>query len=256
MTTTLEVTETVAIAAFDYSQLDQDVRPKIEQITREIRDLVQQDAFTRCQIGQRLCEVKAALEHGQWLNWLEAEFPWGDRQARYLMQVAEKFGSQIGTGFRFEAKALRMLAGESVPDEARNEAIAIAESGQTVTTSTAEAIITEYQPPLPEPEVETPAPKFTPSNAEPIATDVQEEPKTSPATYIQAAPPKPQKISPMQGLQDINAIEQIRIDELEKAVCALDDCLQQVINWCGDTIPSDLAEEAAKLHGDRMEMIG
>ena len=252
MSTIVDVTP-VAIAGFDYSALGNQ-GPKVEQITREIKNLVQQDAFTRCQIGERLLEVKEMLSHGQWLDWLEHDFPWSDRQAQYLMQAAKTFGDQIRTGFVFEARALRMLSGESVPEEARTEAIAIAEEGATVTNAHAEALIKKYAPP--KPEVKPSGPKFTPTET-PQQSDEGEA--RSPMTYQQVIAPKPKaptKADELTGLKDIMAIEDVRMQELESVVKKADDLLQQIIQWCGDAIPGEMAGEAAEIHRDRLDMIG
>lgn len=252
MSTIVDVTP-VAIAGFDYSALGNQLGPKVEQITREIKNLVQQDAFTRCQVGERLLEIKEMLSHGQWLDWLEHDFPWSDRQAQYLMQAAKTFGDQIRTGFVFEARALRMLSGESVPEEARTEAIEIAEEGATVTNAHAEALIKKYAPPTPEPELQKPEPRFIP--AEPPQQSDEGEAR-SPMTYQQVTKPKaPTKADELQGMKDIAAIEQIRIDELELLVKSLDDLLQQVLGWCGDSVPGEMIGEASKLHHERLEMI-
>jgi len=39
-------------------------------------------------VGELLTEQKAELEHGQWLPWLEAEFPFSQHRAQQYMRVA------------------------------------------------------------------------------------------------------------------------------------------------------------------------
>ena len=40
-------------------------------------------------IGEHFTDVKQAIDHGQWLPWLEAEFGWTDRTARRFIEVYE-----------------------------------------------------------------------------------------------------------------------------------------------------------------------
>jgi hypothetical protein len=47
----------------------------------------------RC--GELLAQAKAAVEHGEWLPWIEANLPFGDRQARKYMRLAAN-SEQIG----------------------------------------------------------------------------------------------------------------------------------------------------------------
>lgn len=46
------------------------------------------------EIGYELIEAKKEIPHGQWENWLDTEFEWTDRTARYFMAVAERYGNR------------------------------------------------------------------------------------------------------------------------------------------------------------------
>lgn len=68
----------------------------INTITSEIRyiqsDVQQYAAQGALKIGERLCEAKELLRHGEFGPWLKDEFGWTDRTAQKLMAVYREFG--------------------------------------------------------------------------------------------------------------------------------------------------------------------
>lgn len=68
----------------------------INTIASEIRyiqgDVQQYAAAGALKIGERLCEAKELLGHGEFLPWLKDEFGWTDRTAQKLMAVYREFG--------------------------------------------------------------------------------------------------------------------------------------------------------------------
>lgn len=68
----------------------------INTIASEIRyiqnDVQQYAAAGALKIGERLCEAKELLDHGEFLPWLKDEFGWTDRTAQKLMAVYREFG--------------------------------------------------------------------------------------------------------------------------------------------------------------------
>ena len=134
-----------SIAPFDYAGLDPETRIVVRQKTGEIRDRTKRAAQQVVEIGQRLAEVKARLGHGAFGRWLEAEFDWTDQTARRFMWVAERFG-QNQQIVDFAPSALYLLAAPTVPEGARQEALATAANGQHVSHSTARRIIEDHKP--------------------------------------------------------------------------------------------------------------
>lgn len=109
---------------FDYGSLDKAARKIVEQKTAEIRDRFNRAAENIVEIGQRLIEVKAALRHGQFGEWLELEFDWDDSTARKMMQVANTFKScEIHDLKKIAASpsALYLIAADSTPEEIRSD---------------------------------------------------------------------------------------------------------------------------------------
>ena len=68
----------------------------INTIASEIRyiqgDVQQYAAAGALKIGERLCEAKELLGHGEFGPWLKDEFGWTDRTAQKLMAVYREFG--------------------------------------------------------------------------------------------------------------------------------------------------------------------
>ena len=108
-----------------------------EQI-RFLRDRVNGDIV---EMGQRLIECKEMLGHGYWLPWLDREFGWTDRTARNFMAVAGAFKSEPVSDLPIDAGALYLLAGPTVAEEARAEAIERAEAGERITKAEARRLI-------------------------------------------------------------------------------------------------------------------
>jgi hypothetical protein len=86
---------------------------------------------TILEIGFRLIEAKALVEHGDWLPWLERNFQWTDRTAQRYISVyglASKYDTV--SDLELPLKALYQLAAPSTPAAAIEEVITRAESGE------------------------------------------------------------------------------------------------------------------------------
>nr|WP_294543286.1 DUF3102 domain-containing protein [uncultured Rhodopila sp.] len=114
-----------AISAASATALRETAERIRQRLKRQIEDIVH--------IGRELIAVKAALPHGQFTNWLVAEFSWNERTARNYMNVAAAFGGKKEIIADLRPSHLYRLAAPSTPPEARDSIIAIAEAGQPVT---------------------------------------------------------------------------------------------------------------------------
>lgn len=153
-TTNLEV---VQKPLFDYAALDTETRIVVQLRTDEIKTLMRRTAQDIIDIGTKLIDVKQRLGHGAFGTWLKAEFEWTDRTARQFMRVSEVFKTENFSDLKLAPSALYLLAAPSTPEEAVNEALERAENGETITHSTAKAIVAEYKngaTPTPEPQPE------------------------------------------------------------------------------------------------------
>ena len=80
------------------------------------------------QIGQKLCEAKALVDHGEWTDWVQKNTEFGRSTAENLMRIFEEYGAdQVGIfgdaksqtlGNLSYTKALKLL---DVPAEEREE---------------------------------------------------------------------------------------------------------------------------------------
>ena len=138
---------------FDYTSLDLDTAQFIQEQTGEIRGLMRRTAQDIFEIGQKLLQVKAKLGHGRFGTWLTVEFDWTERTAQQFMNVARQFKAENFADLQLAPSALYLLAAPSTPPKVREEAIARAELGETITYKTAKAIKQEYKnaqsPPVP-----------------------------------------------------------------------------------------------------------
>lgn len=95
------------------------------------------------EIGRHLNEAGERVAKGHFLDWLARNFPqWSQRSAYEYMAIAEQF-PDLRPGANVTHRALRLLAGPSVPDEMRQAAIDRAEAGERITKKEAEAMIAE-----------------------------------------------------------------------------------------------------------------
>ena len=92
-----------------------------QTVKRTIEDIIA--------VGNDLLAVKESLDHGQFGAWIRAEFGWTDRTARNFMAVAEQFGakSEMISDLKIAPTAAYLLASPSAPDEARQEAVRMAD---------------------------------------------------------------------------------------------------------------------------------
>lgn len=99
----------------------------IETVTAEILDIKSRVASDFMELGQRLCEAKELLPHGEWLPWLEGRVQFSERTAQKFMQLAREYESnpKLASDLGSE-KAFALLA---LPREEREE---ISQHGATV----------------------------------------------------------------------------------------------------------------------------
>jgi DNA modification methylase len=120
--------------AFDYTQLHPENRLLIQQHTQELKERLQKTAQDIWEIGQKLAEVRSKLKHGQFDNWLKAEFGWSRRTAYNFINVYETFSERAKFAhFNIATSALYLLASPSIPQDIKDQFIEVAQTGQKVT---------------------------------------------------------------------------------------------------------------------------
>jgi hypothetical protein len=117
---------------FDYSALPTDVA----DIARAVADRIK--ARHKCQMaaiietGRALLAIKEQLGHGQFLEWLQAEFGMTDRTAENYMRAATEFGDKIEIISNLPPTEVYRLASPSTPTSARDAVVARLEAGERV----------------------------------------------------------------------------------------------------------------------------
>lgn len=145
--------------SFDYSKLAIHVATEVQGAAGRIRQGLKKTVIEIIQIGQELAAVKAALPHGQFTDWLRAEFDWAERMAQNFMRVAERFGPKAAmiADLTIQPTAAYLLAAPSTPNAALDTAIERALGGTKITTKLAKQIIAELR----QQQVQTPKPSLT-----------------------------------------------------------------------------------------------
>lgn len=90
----------------------------IATITDEIRVLKARGGEVLLEIGKRLCEAKAQMDHGAWLKWLAEEADFSERKAQELMQIAREFPNPRALADLGKTKVLKLLL---LPEGTRGE---------------------------------------------------------------------------------------------------------------------------------------
>jgi len=115
---------------------------RLRIIEQEITERIRRSAMDIYEIGIRLQEVKDGLEHGEFLDWLDAHFSWSESTAENLMKVARRFDQQFLIDNPMPSTVLYMLASESTPESSIGAAVDAFQSGVQLTREQTQKIIT------------------------------------------------------------------------------------------------------------------
>jgi hypothetical protein len=125
---------------FDYGELSIETREFVKSKELSIKARTSQTIWEN---GRDLLEVKERLEHGQFMEWCGANFPWSHSTVNNMINVAVKFPT-VGN-LDISAKTLYLLAQTSTPESARQEAIEKAESGETISHKEAKELVDAHK---------------------------------------------------------------------------------------------------------------
>lgn len=113
------VVETEVLPGFDYDRLNAEKSTIVRQKLSEIQTLIRTRTQNAIEIGLRLIEIKQALGHGKWGQWLAAEFPGSDKTAERWMALARS-ADQNRQIVDFAPSIAYELAGDNDSIEAAN----------------------------------------------------------------------------------------------------------------------------------------
>ncbi len=133
------------VVGFNYDLLDTKVAEKVRSSADRIREKVKKTVEDIIEVGNDLLNVKEALPHGKFGEWLKKEFGWAERSAQNFMAVAQAFGpkTEMISDLTIQPTAAYLLAAPSAPGEALQQAIERAEAGEEITSAVAKRILAE-----------------------------------------------------------------------------------------------------------------
>lgn len=89
------------------------IATEINYIKRKVCDTVLRESV---EIGRLLCEAKALVPNGEWMNWLKVNVDYSQATANNLMRLYEEYGEKSQIGF-FEENRLEIF-GSLTPSQA------------------------------------------------------------------------------------------------------------------------------------------
>lgn len=104
--------------------------PVLAEHADAIRTIGRRIVGDAIEVGRRLTECKALLQHGSWIPWLKREFGWASEStALNFMRVYRAFGSnpQQVTDLDLSLNTFYLLARPSTPEPIREEILAKAQ---------------------------------------------------------------------------------------------------------------------------------
>ena len=117
---------------------------EINAITYQARTVL---ASAAVEIGRRLVEARGMVPEGRWLEWLEKNVHYGERDAQTMMQLYERFGRN-GLGAAFEGLSKSQLVAllsapedeaEALAEKAKDEDLSVKALRQEIAKLRAEA---------------------------------------------------------------------------------------------------------------------
>ena len=122
------------VTHFNYEILSPQQRTIVQNCTGEIKERLRRTAQDVWEVGQKLAEVRAQLEHGQFEGWLSAEFGWSRRTAYNFINVYEAFSDSTNFAqLDIATSALYKLAAPSTPKSVRHQFLDKAQKGEKIT---------------------------------------------------------------------------------------------------------------------------
>ncbi len=103
---------------------------RLDEITDRIRARIRRTVADIIDNGQDLAQVKAALDHGQFSEWIEREFSMSIRTAQRYMQAAKWAEGKNDIVSHLPPKTLYLLVAKSTPEEIKTDVLQSLEAGK------------------------------------------------------------------------------------------------------------------------------
>ena len=135
--------EIIQPGGFDYNKLDPQVASTARDAAAKIRGLVKNTVGNIIETGDALRSIKDQLDHGEFGEWIVAEFGLSIRTAQRYMQAAEWAKDKSDTVSYLEPTSLYLLAAPSTPPEAEKEVLEQLAGRDVIPHSQITAIVAE-----------------------------------------------------------------------------------------------------------------
>lgn len=147
------------LTLFNYDTLDSETRITLKQRADRINERTRRMAQDAWENGREFYEAQQELaQHGYgcFVAWAESETGYKKSSVYRMIDVYQRIDFPNLGKTEIAASALYLLAAPSTPEPARQEAIARAQNGETITHSTAKEIVSEYKQPITGPSLPPP----------------------------------------------------------------------------------------------------
>lgn len=133
---------------YDYPGIDDPiVRADLEQRTTAIRRRMQDAAQCILDIGRDLQHVHDHLKHGEYLEWLQAEFKMSQSMAYNFRNAWKRFGQRDIKLGNLRCAVIYLLAAPSTPQAAVEDVLEKDRQGEQVTVAEAKDAINRHRQP-------------------------------------------------------------------------------------------------------------
>ena len=127
--------------SFAYNVLDPKIAKEAQDAANLIRGSLESAKRSMFDIGTALLKIKSKLRHGQFGDWILAEFDMTGRTAQNYMRVVDAFGAKCETVSVLQQTSIYRLASKSTPAAIRDDVVAEIEKGNVPTQNDIEARI-------------------------------------------------------------------------------------------------------------------
>lgn len=154
-----------AVVAFDYGALPPEAAATVRAAADGVHASLRQMSGSMMETGRHLIAAKAALPHGQWRQWLAAEFSMCERTARNFMAAVKTCGDDATSAIIAELPPTSVIRLSSASPEVRDEILSRVKSGERLTAAEIDKAVRAAKSPRPAPAASGPSEPPEPATA-------------------------------------------------------------------------------------------
>lgn len=156
-----------ALIAFDYEVFGEHANTAIDA-EAQINEVLQAGGKGVLVIGEQLQRVKDIAKHGTFMKWVESRFGMPYKKCQRYMRISSRLGKVVNID-HFDYSSLMLLAQDTTPDEAIDEAVKQAQQSQKITNAVAKEIVAKHKPDT------IPMKRAVPAHAELVIDEPEDE---------------------------------------------------------------------------------